>query len=271
MTNAETVAPNFGSERGLFWCESDADRAAGQKDRSGTWKNIDFLRLKDFALHIVDPKPGMTILDLGCSSGSQMVYCGLQGAEVYGQDLDPERVAAANSKLSHFDINGEARAGDVCKLDFPDSMFNVVLSSDFHEHLYRRQQVEALTEARRVLKPGGFLFIKTPNLNYLRLSLNFKRLRALTKLQDPRGFIIPHTPGTADPEHVGLSTRSDVTGVLRDAGFLNSQFFYAPLRRFQRFPAVEILSTEVPFVRDRLCEDVFCQAWKPIALSHFPD
>jgi len=271
MIETQEEELKFGSERGLFWIDPHADRTVAQGDRLGSHKNIDFLRLKDVALHIVNPRPGMTLFDMGCASGAEMVYCGLQGATVYGQDLDPEHVAVANRKLRHLGISGEARVGDVRRLDFSDNMFDVVLSSDFHEHIDALGQVAALSEARRVLKPGGFMFIKTPNLSYLRLSRNFKRLRAMSRLKSPRGFVIPHSPGTWDPQHIGLSTRADLSGVLSKAGFLNWEFFYAPLRRFGHIQAIEILSVEVPVVRDRLCEDLFCRAWKPIALSHFPD
>ena len=70
---------------------------------------------------------------------------------------------------------------------------------------------------------------------------------------------------------MGLTTRWELSDCLGQAGFLNYRFFYAPLRRFGRSPVVEILSTEIPLTRDVLCEDVFCVALKPIALSHFPD
>lgn len=262
---------DFGAERGLFWVQEGADRVGHEAKQVRTWKNVDFLRLKDFALHIVNPRPGLTVLDLGCANGSQMVQCGLQGAAVYGQDLNPKSVASANAKLRHFSITGLAKVGDVSELAFDDSSFDVVLSSDFHEHLDRPAQVATLSEVRRVLKPGGFLFVKTPNLNYLRLSRNFKRLRALSRFKSPQGFVIPHSPGTADPQHVGLSTRADLSSVLEESLFLNWEFFYAPLRRFRRVRSIELMSTEVPYLRDHLCEDLFCRAWKPIHSSHFPE
>ena len=56
-----------------------------------------------------------------------------------------------------------------------------------------------------------------------------------------------------------------------DAGFQNYNFFYAPLRRFGFNYVMEILSTEIPVARDFFCEDLLVRAYKPIALSHFPD
>ncbi len=256
--------------RGYFGIR-EADVKGGNGVLTGVWKNMDFLRLRDVALHILEPGPGKTILDIGCADGATMIYCGLQGARMYGQDLDASRVDAANALMRRFSVSGEARQGDATVLTFPDNFFDGVISSDFMEHISDETKTKVLTAARRVLKPGGILVTKTPNLSYLRLSLLYKRLRAAARLDNPLKYVIPHTPGTDDPQHIGLATRRSFTRCLMDAGFLNYKFHYAPLRRFGTSSAVEVLSTEVPVIRDLLCEDLFCSAYKPIAASHFPD
>lgn len=200
-----------------------------------------------------------------------MVYCGLQGARVYGQDHNADEVSAANEALKRFGIEGEARCGDAVELMFPSNHFDAVISSDFLEHITEAVKVTVLREIRRVPKPEGTLVIKTPNLSYLKLSLFYKRMRAIARLRNPLKILIPHTPGTDDPQHIGLTTRRRLTRSLTEAGFINYQFFYAPLRRLGLSNFVEILSTEIPGVRDLICEDVFCKTFKPIALSHFPD
>jgi len=213
----------------------------------------------------------MLILDLGCADGAQMVYCGLQGATVYGQDLSQEQVDRVNQKLAYLHLVGEARVGDATELSFDTATFDAVISSDFHEHLDAPAQVAALRECLRVLKPGGTLVLKTPNLGYLRASLWYKRLRALLHGRTPFGYTIPHAKGSFDPQHVGLTTRWHLARHLHEAGFLNWEFHYAALRRFGLRPLMDVASTEVPILRDWLCEDLVCRAWKPIALSHFPD
>ena len=261
----------FGAERGLFKDHPDADRLSG-RPWDGTWRrNRDFLRLKDHALHLVAPRPGMRVLDLGCANGAQMVMLGLQGAEVAGQDLDAEAIEHANRKLATLGIDGRAVVGDASRLQFGDEAFDVVLSSDFHEHFDDDLARAINREAWRVLKPGGRYVVKTPNLAYLRVSLTFKRVRGLLRGVDPRSFVIPHTPGTDDPEHVGLRTRWDLARTLEEAGFAELQFSYAPLRRFGARPVVDVLSTEVPVVRDALSEDLFCVARKPIHAAWFPE
>jgi SAM-dependent methyltransferase len=213
----------------------------------------------------------MKVLDIGCANGPTMVYCGLQGATVYGVDLDEEAVNVANQFLRKYKLSGEAKCGDASTLPFKDDTFDAVISSDFFEHVTDDVKVEIFRETRRVLKPGAKCVIKTPNLAYAKMSLRYKRLHALAHLKSPFGFVIPHTPGTDDPQHIGLTTRWGLRDCLIKAGFLNYAFFYAPLRRFGTNKLVEVLSTEVPLIRDVFCEDLFAVAYKPVVLSHFPD
>ena len=270
QVDASVQYPGDGWLRGYFG-DTECDVKGGSRVATGLRKNIDFMRLRDVALHLLDPQPGKVVFDVGCADGATMVYCGLQGATVYGQDLNPELVAKANRFLKRFELQGEAVCGDAAKLAFPDNSFDGAISSDFFEHVTDEEQLRILRELRRVLKPGGVLAIKTPNLNYLRLALLHKRVAAVVRLRNPMRIVIPHTPGTDDPQHIGLTTRWRLTKALTETGFLNYRFYYAPLRRFGRSPFTEVLTTEIPVARDWLCEDLFCRAYKPIAFSHFPD
>jgi 2-polyprenyl-3-methyl-5-hydroxy-6-metoxy-1,4-benzoquinol methylase len=263
-------APEDWGLNGYFYVMPEYDVRGSDRPRDLVWKNRDFLRLKDHAIHLLGPLPGKRILDLGCADGASMVYCGLQGAEVNGVDLDAGQVAKANERLARFGLRGQACAADARAMPFPDEHFDGVISNDFFEHIRVPDKIAVLREVRRVLRPGAPIVIKTPNLAYLRLALWFKRVRAVTRLRDPRRLMIPMTEGHDHPDHIGLTTRWELTRCLIAAGFLNYGFSYAPLRRFGPNAVVELLSTEVPVARDLLCEDVFCRAYKPIIDSHFP-
>jgi ubiquinone/menaquinone biosynthesis C-methylase UbiE len=236
---------------------------------SGLSKNKDFLRQRDAILHLISLQPGNVILDVGCSAGAMMVYAGLQGAEVYGQDLNERTIPLANECLKHFNLKGEAKLGDVIDLKFPDNYFDAAMASDFYEHVTDEVKIQSFREVIRVLKPGGTFVIKTPNLSYLKTSLLYKRINAVLRFQNPFAIFIPETTGPT-PEHHGLTNRKNMTRCMIDAGFQNYQFFYMPLRRFGFNYMVEILSTEIPVLRDILCEDLLIRAYKPIGLSHFP-
>lgn len=262
--------PEDGWLKGYF-NDNESDVIDGKREVTKWRKNVDFLRLRDVALHLLDPSEGKTVLDIGCASGETMIYCGMQGATVYGKDLDEKAVAQANSQLKRFGINGEAICGDATTMDFPDNHFDCAISSDFMEHVTDETKVKIFREVLRVVKPGGSVVTKTPNLSYLTMSLRYKQLRGLLKFKNPANFAIAHTPGTDDPQHIGLATRATLSQCLEEAGFLNYQFYYAPLRRFGKSKIFELISTEIPLMRDYFCEDLFCRAYKPIVMSHFPD
>jgi SAM-dependent methyltransferase len=258
---------------GYFRTDEDDGASKGRSAGAGSswWKNVDYLRLKDLAIHLLDPKPGTKVLDVGCADGAMMVYCGLTGATVHGVDLDADAVKHANALLRRYQCTGGAHCADASKLPFPDDTFDGVISGDFVEHITDDVKVAVFREIRRVLKPGARMVVKTPNLSYLRMSLRWKQLRALASGKSPFGFKIPHTEGTDNPEHIGLVTRWQLRDAALAAGFLNYGFVYAPLRRFGPSKAVEVLSTEVPLVRDLFSEDLFMVATKPVITSHFPN
>jgi len=77
---------------------------------------------------------------------------------VVGVDAAPEMVAHARSQ-SRSAANVSFEVGNAAALSFPDSSFEVVVSSLTMHHLDPADQLPAVSEMRRVLKPGGRLLI----------------------------------------------------------------------------------------------------------------
>jgi len=73
-------------------------------------------------------------------------------------DVDIERVREASVYLPN------VRQASVELLPYPDQMFDIVLSNEVLEHV--PDDRAAIHEAHRVLKPGGRLFVFTPNRGY---------------------------------------------------------------------------------------------------------
>ena len=100
------------------------------------------------------------ILDAGCGEGVLVKEYRMRGYEIVGVDLnyDSEYV----------------KQGSILDLDYPDAIFDHVLCLDVLEHLELNEQVRAIAEFSRVLKPGGKLLISLPNLAHLASRLSWQ-------------------------------------------------------------------------------------------------
>jgi cyclopropane fatty-acyl-phospholipid synthase-like methyltransferase len=122
------------------------------------------------AFKVAGVAPGMRVLDVGCGRGEILRHCARLGAQAYGVDY-----ADAAVQLSRAVADAEAGAAgdmgvyqaDAKRLPFPDGAFDRVLLFDVVEHLYPWELEQALSEVRRVLRPGGRIAIHTaPNRWY---------------------------------------------------------------------------------------------------------
>jgi SAM-dependent methyltransferase len=111
-------------------------------------------RFSDVFHHYV--RAGDIMLDAGCGSGRVFQYYFDERQRprlIVGVDVTTEPGGNRN-------IDAAARA-DLAALPFPDATFDVAISSHVAEHLTQPERV--FGELARVLKPGGRLFVLTPN------------------------------------------------------------------------------------------------------------
>jgi SAM-dependent methyltransferase len=104
------------------------------------------------------PLEGKRILDMGCGVGAFVRRLGEYSTEVYGTDIDRERVAEGTQEVPNLGLA-------VCEqMPFADDSFDVIILHEVLEHVTDDQQT--LQEARRVLAPGGSVVIFCPNRLY---------------------------------------------------------------------------------------------------------
>lgn len=102
------------------------------------------------------------VLDLGCGTGifSRVLSCVDGVKEVVGLDISRESVVQARGKC-----NDKCRfvAGSATELPFPDASFDAVVAfGDIISHIHWGY-MDAIREAGRVLKPGGYLIFDIDN------------------------------------------------------------------------------------------------------------
>lgn len=124
-------------------------------------KNITPFRLS-LIKEMIGDLAGKTVLDMGCGGGLIAVPLLDAGALVTGVDQSPESIAVAEKAAKG---RGRFYVGDICSLSMRSESFDCVLMADVLDHI--PQFSRALSEASRLLKPGGKLFVGTLNRTWI--------------------------------------------------------------------------------------------------------
>jgi len=130
--------------------------------RGTLYKKIHTRILTELYLAPMQFVPGMRILELGCGEALELFEIVNLGGYGYGIDIRPDRVSLVNKCAHYLEMDIKAYQSDACSLNFKSSSFDVVMATSFFEHVY--DDKSALSEAVRVLRPGGFLIIRDGNI-----------------------------------------------------------------------------------------------------------
>lgn len=100
----------------------------------------------------------VAIVDLGCGQGElvrQLLRHGYRTSR--GIDISPEQV-----QLAHAAGITQVELGDY-RTELGDQSLDVVIATDFFEHLTKVEVLEALDRVHDALRPGGILVVRVPN------------------------------------------------------------------------------------------------------------
>jgi ubiquinone/menaquinone biosynthesis C-methylase UbiE len=122
----------------------------------------------DMMRRMLDPRPGETVLDLGCGAGKLALFAAADGVRAAGIDVAPFFLPRAARDV-------DLVLGDLRRLPFRKAAFPCAFSLDVLEHLDEAGVRDVLVEARRALPSSGRLFVYTHAMESSRLA-RFQRL-----------------------------------------------------------------------------------------------
>ena len=134
------------------------------------------------------------LLDVGSGSGFFLDVARERGWEVHGTEYDPNMVASCAARGFHM------QQGPLDPSNYAQGSFDVITSFEVLEHLVAPQQ--ELSYFHQLLRPGGALYLTTPNFN------------ALSRRIARGSWNIVNYP-----EHLNYYTPSTIRTALLGAGF----------------------------------------------------
>lgn len=144
---------------------------------------------------------GRDLLDVGSHAGFFMRRAVARGWNAVG--IEPSSVTSA---LARERFGLDVRTATLADARLPDGAFDVVTLTDVFEHV--GEPGPMLAEIRRLLRPAGVLFIKVPNVRYLRA----------------KQLLLGRIPGLVDDcwdarEHLVYYSAATLRQTLQAAGF----------------------------------------------------
>src|ERR1043165_1205577 len=150
------LATIYGSN--YFIGSSENDRLAPQLDivkRATASLQLD--EITRYLRKLGRPTDHLAVLEVGCGRGNMLLEARTRGHDVCGLEFSADAARVANRKLGA-DI---VRIGAIGEETFPDQSFDLCILADVIEHL--RDPGKFLETVRRILKPGGVVFLATPS------------------------------------------------------------------------------------------------------------
>lgn len=140
-------------------------------------------------------RPGARLLEVGCGGGLFLAKMKNKGWQVFGVDMD-----SRSARVARESFGIDVFAGHLREALFPDSYFDAIVMKHVIEHAVN--PLELFVECFRVLAPGGWIGIITPNIK----SLGHK-------------FFTRHWFALEIPRHLHLFSPSVLSKCVQSAGF----------------------------------------------------
>src|SRR4051812_27071822 len=170
------------------------------------------------------PTPSDVVADLGCGSGRALLWNRDWRATTVGVDIAPFFARDARQDV-------DLVIGDLRRLPFADATFTKAFSLDVLEHLSPEALRGMLTEAARVIAPGGSLFVYTHVRKNAGIAVGLRWINALARRLDRAGLIDLRQERLRKSDHLNpLADIPELRRVAAETGFRIKRIrYYTPL------------------------------------------
>jgi SAM-dependent methyltransferase len=154
---------------------------------------------------LLPPRAGDLVLDVGCGSGVVTSHLGRRGATAIGIDANPRAIEFARRQFA-----SESVRFQLGLVDEPlpvESRVDKIYCLEVIEHIHRPQALSMLGGFRDALRPGGQVFLTTPNYRSMWPLIEW--------LMDRSGRF----PEMAEAQHVELYDGGTLRRLCEEAGF----------------------------------------------------
>jgi ubiquinone/menaquinone biosynthesis C-methylase UbiE len=110
--------------------------------------------LRTTSLAMFPPRRGMSVLDIGCGTGSHLGLYQKAGCKTFGIDLSPAMLNVAWKKLGAT-ASAALTLGDASRMPFPDESFDLVTATLMFHEMPAVLRSPVMGEAKRVVKKHG--------------------------------------------------------------------------------------------------------------------
>jgi len=185
-----------------------------------------------FLANAIKSKEGGRLLDVGCGYGEFLKLAKDKGWEVYGVELSNDACQYVQNKpgLNIF-------CGELKEASFPKDHFDVVTLWNVLDHTIN--PLEELLEIKKILKPGGFLFIRVPNFLFQEKAFLFSKI--IGKLHFFSSLNLARKLSVA---HLYCFTPSSIRKILKVVGFSAFPIHNARLSKGDPYGVFPLLGDE---------------------------
>ncbi len=112
--------------------------------------------LRLVGIRMFRPAKGMTVLDVGCGTGAHLELLKRYDCDLYGLDMSPAMLEAAQKRLGDA---AELQLGDATDMPYEEDKFDLIITMLALHEMPPETRSAVITEMKRVLKGDGRILL----------------------------------------------------------------------------------------------------------------